>query len=81
MAKLIGAVDVVVLGVVVVVVLVIIEVKLLIGVDTAVVVRIFITSWRWLSVAIVIIPAMHVATNITNQIMILQVCFGCEFTV
>ena len=45
-------------------------------VDATVVVRILMTSGRLLSVVIVTIPAMHVATNITNQMMILQLCFS-----
>ena len=61
MAKFSGAI------VVVVITLVLIDVELLIGFVAAVVVRILITSWRLFKVAIVIIPAMHVATNITNQ--------------
>ena len=63
MAKLVGAV------VVIFVAFVLIGVVLVIEVVAAVVVGILMT-W-WLSVAIVTIPAMHVAINITNQMMIL----------
>ena len=57
--------------VVVVVALVLIDVVLLIRVVGAVVVRILITSGWLFSVVIVTMPAMHVATNMTNQMMIL----------
>ena len=65
MAELIGDVTVVVVA------LVLMDVVLLIGFVAAVVVRMLITSGRLLSVAIVTIPAMHIATNITNHTRIL----------
>ena len=72
MAKLAGAV-VVNIVVVVVVALMIIEVVMWIGFVAAVVVLILMTSGRLFKMAITTIPAMHVARNITNHTMILQV--------
>ena len=59
--------------IVVVVTPVLIDIVLLIAIVVAVVVLILMTCWWLFNVAIVTIPAMHVATNITNQIMILIV--------
>ena len=70
MAKSVGDVVVFVVFVAVVIALVITGVVLLIG---AVVVLILMASWCLFSLAIVIIPAMQVATNTANQKMILQV--------
>ena len=70
MAKLIDAVVVIVPFVVVV--LLLCDVVLLIGLVAAVVVCIWITSGWLFSVAIVTIPAMNVATNITNETTILK---------
>ena len=71
MAGLVGAVVCVVVVIVVVigVAFVLIGVVFVIRVVAAVVVGILMT-W-WLSLAIVTIPAMHVAMNITNQTIIL----------
>ena len=68
MAKLVGAVVVNDFAAVVVA-LVVTDVVLLVGV-VVVVVGVVVIGW-WLSVAIVTMPAMHVAQNITNHIMIL----------
>ena len=65
MAKLIGDVTVVVVA------LVPIDAVLLIGIVAAVVVLVSMISERLFKVAIVTIPAMHIATKITNQITIL----------
>ena len=69
MASLIGAV--VVVFVVVVDALVLTDVVLLIGIVAAVDVRILVIPCRVFKFTIVTIPAMHVATSITNQIIIL----------
>ena len=70
MAKLVGGV-VVSIAVVTVVALVLIGGVLLIGDDAAVVVLILMISGRLFNVAIVIMPAMHAATNIKNHTTIL----------
>ena len=62
---------VVVVVVVVVVALVLIDVVLLIGVVGAVDGRILMTSGWLFNVVIVTMPAMHVVTNMTNQMIIL----------
>ena len=66
-AKLVGAV----LILVVVLTLVLIDVVKFIGVVAVVVVPTSMTSGRLFNVPIVTIPATQVATNITNQIMVL----------
>ena len=82
MAKLAGGVVVVVVVisdvvvvVVVVAILVLSDVVLLIGVVAGVVVCILTTSGRLFSVAMVTIPAMHVATNMINQTITLNLVF------
>ena len=66
MAKSVGAVVAII-----VVALVLMDVVLLIGVVATGGVCILTTSGRLFKVVIVTIPAMHVVTNIMNQIMIL----------